>query len=390
VTGLASSRSRLRRITVAVVVIACATTALAAVAASAALPPHYGLDLYGVACPSDTSCVAAGVILQDDDSVRPVVAQWNGSTWSLALAPVPDNAPRGSGGGLRGAGCATPTQCFAVGSYTIDQRTRTLIERWDGTRWSLVSRLAPDGAKGSSLVSTSCGSPTSCMAVGTAGFDTTGRQTLAARWDGTRWSIVPTPVRKGAVVNRLNAVSCVAATNCFAVGVFTKRRPGGPLIEHWDGKSWSIVASPSVPDAGLGGISCLSATNCYAVGSTGADSTHRENATLIEHWNGTNWSIVKSANPKPGAYFINLLGVSCAAANSCFAVGGFYTTRDRSALFLHWNGGQWTLVHSTYRGSRDILGVACRSRTSCFAVGDRPLVSRWDGTQWALDPTATD
>ena len=68
------------------------------------------------------------------------------------------------------------------------------------------------------------------------------------------------------------------------------------------------------------GVACVSTTNCYAVGIWIGQVPF----TLVEHWNGTAWSIVSSPNPSlTGDNELN--GVSCAARPCLFrgrAVGG--------------------------------------------------------------------
>jgi hypothetical protein len=58
------------------------------------------------------------------------------------------------------------------------------------------------------------------------------------------------------------------------------------LVEHWDGTSWSQVASPD-PNAHIGyslaGIAAISANDIWAAGTAG-----------IENWNGTSWSIISA------------------------------------------------------------------------------------------------
>ena len=67
------------------------------------------------------------------------------------------------------------------------------------------------------------------------------------------------------------------------------------LVEHWNGTSWSIVAAPSgSSQSQLAQVTCPSATSCYAVGHYFDGSADK---TLVEHWNGTSWSIVTSPNP---------------------------------------------------------------------------------------------
>jgi hypothetical protein len=59
-----------------------------------------------------------------------------------------------------------------------------------------------------------------------------------------------------------------------------------PLVEHWNGTNWSIVSSPD-PNRNIGynlkGIAAISASDIWAAGTVG-----------IENWNGTSWSIVSA------------------------------------------------------------------------------------------------
>src|SRR5215471_2266487 len=59
------------------------------------------------------------------------------------------------------------------------------------------------------------------------------------------WSIVPSPnFRPATHGNDLNAVSCVSATHCIAVGdefgTPGHSSPGRALIESWNGTRWSM------------------------------------------------------------------------------------------------------------------------------------------------------
>src|SRR5947209_554223 len=109
------------------------------------------------------------------------------------------------------------------------------------------------------------------------------------------WSIVARP-NQGSNSNSLSSVAAVSASNIWAVGAyFTSNGVPQTLIEQWNGTSWSIVASPNQGTRSnvLNGVAAGSASNIWTVGdyinsSTGTDQT------LIEHWNGTSWSIVTS------------------------------------------------------------------------------------------------
>ena len=69
-----------------------------------------------------------------------------------------------------------------------------------------------------------------------------GDKTLVERWNGTSWSIVTSPNPSGATFAVLSGVSCPSTTSCYAVGESALDKT---LVEHWNGTSWSIVASPN-------------------------------------------------------------------------------------------------------------------------------------------------
>src|ERR1700674_3284812 len=63
-------------------------------------------------------------------------------------------------------------------------------------------------------------------------------------------------------------------------------------------KAWKVVASPNVGsgDNHLKAIAAITANDIWAVGYSTADSSSPSQA-LIEHWDGTQWSIISSPQP---------------------------------------------------------------------------------------------
>jgi hypothetical protein len=174
-----------------------------------------------------------------------------------------------------------------------------------------------NGTNGSELTSVSCDRANSCSAVGYYYTSMGVSQTLIESWNGTSWSIVPSP-NNGTSNNELNGVSCVSTTSCSAVGYYdTSMGVSQTLVESWNGTSWSVVPSPNngTSNNELNGVSCVSVSSCKAVGSV--VSTGIE--TLIESWNGRHWSI--AASPPTGVPNNLLSGVSCASRSRCEAVG---------------------------------------------------------------------
>src|SRR5207249_642431 len=82
--------------------------------------------------------------------------------------------------------------------------------------------------------------------------------------------------------------------------------------------AWSPVKSPNpTGSAGsvLNGIAAVSPHNVWTVGSSDTGSPYPFKKTLIEHWNGSNWSIVPSPNPN-GSVDDVLNGVTVVSANN--------------------------------------------------------------------------
>ena len=173
------------------------------------------------------------------------------------------------------------------------QLDQTLIEHWNGTSWAIIT--SPNvSAQNNSPQRRNVHFANTVLAVGTYAKPTVNGsfyQTLIEQWDGTSWSIVPSPNvnTNTTVTNQLSSVTCTSATDCFAVGSYSTGiyYPGSfyqKLIEHWDGTLWSIIPSPNVSatqDNYLRDVTCISATQCFAVGSNNDDRTGRAQS-LIE------------------------------------------------------------------------------------------------------------
>ena len=96
---------------------------------------------------------------------------------------------------------------------------------------------------------------------------------------------------------------------------------GRTLIEHWNGTAWSVVPSPDPDDSGysddfLTAVGALSPSAIWAVGDY---ESRGRTKTLIVHWNGTTWNQV--ASPSPGSADNQLDGVWAVSANDVWAVG---------------------------------------------------------------------
>jgi hypothetical protein len=266
------------------------------------------------------------------------------------------------------------------------------------------------------LSAVDCSSAKSCMAVGYALFQANGSEpfretTVAERWNGRSWQMVPTPDTPSATTpTSLNGVSCPRPNVCFAVGLTSRLGgPGGdgriPVIERWDGTSWSHQPSPDVGNGALDAVSCSGLRACTAVGGTFRPGGFDEH-TLAERWDGTGWR-VQSTPVVSGSGFSSFFGVSCPLKRTCTAVGDSTAAASpfpSSPLVERWDGriNAWGLQAAPKPAGADdagFSGVSCPHGPVCFAVGSSvrnipfvgtrtlTLAERRAGSSWSIMPS---
>ncbi len=251
--------------------------------------------------------------------------------------------------------------------------------------WTIVAS-ANDGYA-SIAHDVSCVNSSFCAA---AGFS--GHGTFIQMWNGNDWLLTssPNPVSGPSTLSALLGVSCVSSSFCVAVGGFQQgASPQSTLIEHWDGSVWSIVQSPNIDrdDNVLSSVSCSSISSCVAVGwhFTAGFATR----TLVEKWDGVSWNIAVSPNPSTTSN--RLIDVSCVASGQCVAVGEYTDATPNSlALVEIWNGTVWSTKPTTDQAL--LTGVSCFTATSCVAVGylgqqDYATIANWNGTALSIVST---
>ncbi|MFL5338332.1 MAG: hypothetical protein ACJ8H8_35485, partial [Geminicoccaceae bacterium] len=132
-------------------------------------------------------------------------------------------------------------------------------------------------------------------------------------------------------------VVAITANDAWAVGATLLENSDPldvPLIEHWDGTRWSVTPSPIPPggdDYVLYGVAAGAPNDVWAVGADAAGE-----AILIEHWDGRRWRIVPGA--PVGPYGGRLYGVAVLSAGDVWAVGSqISATGSPQPLALHWD-----------------------------------------------------
>jgi hypothetical protein len=318
-----------------------------------------------------------------------VLGMTAGAAPSSAAWTVPSGSVLPNTSGMAGVTCVTASTCLLVGVQS-GLASSSLAATWDGSSFTAVTPVSTS----SELYGTDCG-PTLCMAVGTDHATSTPAP-HAESWNGSSWSSVTAATPSGSTFAQTLKVSCPSASFCAAVGWYDNGSIPLPFIEHWTGTSFSLqtlTLPGNTVGAKLIGVSCASASACKAVGYI--EVTGQPRKTLVATWNGSSWAVETSANPT--AVLAELHGVSCPSANACEAVGHYIDGSSvQHGLAEVWDGSTWDLqtVPDPGGGATDptLNAVSCVSSTDCEAVGGytsstphaTPVAAAWNGSAWGL------
>jgi hypothetical protein len=377
-----------------------------------------------VACASAKNCAALGGWLYTDLA----------SKWKAGKVPV----AAGTGGtNLRSLDCPAAGKCEAVGLAGL-QHAVYAVE--SGRQWTIgkvelpadAVPLDPPDGPAPFLVSVDCASVHNCVAVG--GYDAanrTARPLVVSESDGAWGAGVepqlpanadtsPDPNQPG-LGGVLSYISCPAAGDCTAVGLYTNKDAGHgyyPWVLTESGGTWSAGTGALLPaDAafqgdperggspffGFDGLSCPSAGNCTAVGGY-EDRNGGEQGLILTERDGV-WSRGVEAplpakavpNSEPNEFNSPLASVSCSAPDDCAAVGWYVTKSEgtKHGLLLTERNGSWKasalVLPAQAKASGGVFpaSVSCPSRGNCAAAGyyasggkTHGLIVRERGGKW--------
>ncbi|MGO8958986.1 MAG: hypothetical protein ACLQFR_16690 [Streptosporangiaceae bacterium] len=254
--------------------------------------------LTGVSCTSPGNCEAVGYLAVTGENLVPMAVQEVNGRWRAATEiRIPANAVTAPGAYavLNAVSCPKPGSCVGVGSYlsaTYKLEGLTAVE--SGGHWkssaeaTLLATAAPNIVSG--LLSVSCSSRTSCLAVG--GYASTSGSVSASISDafsnghwGTVHLVKVVPAKAAArPVSWLFGVSC-GTRSCEVVGNYTDSA-GTQIwmaVSYSHGK-WGKATGVNEPANALkgseqasipAGVSCAG-TRCTAVGAYWNITDHQD------------------------------------------------------------------------------------------------------------------
>lgn len=297
---------------------------------------------------------------------------------------------------LAGVAAASASDAWAVGAYypSSSNILATLAEHFDGTRWTAYP-LPNVGVEENTLLAVSMPSTGVAWAVGYYVNGKFQQQTLIEHFNGTVWSVVPSP-SPGALQNILFGVAAITDSDVWAVG--GEQDATGlwhTLAEHWNGTSWSVV---NAVDAGSSGnhfyaVKAIASNSVYAVGQQAGAGF--PNKVLIEHWDGKSWSVVSSPTDAASALPLGLT----ATASSLTLVGQQETDTAPYTTYVAAGTPSALSIPTTPNsgtGENDLFAAATAADGSTWAVGwdidtstgnHDPLILQGVSGVWSLVPS---
>jgi photosystem II stability/assembly factor-like uncharacterized protein len=255
--------------------------------------------------------------------------------------------------------CGSPSLCISLGQETVGDVLLTTTDA--GTKWSLRQPPTDIGA----FVDLSCSGEDCLATIGPHAFGATQPSGAASSTDGgRRWTLDKTIPGSGN--GFWSTADCPTVSTCYVLdegsGAYTaggieKTANLGAAFrsEHLSGPGAAGVSD-------LLGMSCADAASCAALGERsagGSDVVWTANG-------GADWAV----GHLPAGPSVSLDAISCVTASTeCVAVGTEGTQGTTTVSYTSANGGRSWAAAGSLGFSGSAAGVACMSSSSCVAVG---------------------
>jgi hypothetical protein len=350
---------------IAAVVIAAATIpAVASAACQAAWtnvsPSSTGsnamwMDVYSI---SRSNAWAVGSLQNSPET--PQAEHWNGTAWKSTSIPLPSG---GGSTGLNAVAGTSSSDVWAVGFHDLNGVTSGLAYHWTGTAWS---RTPLPTAANVYLYDVSAADTGDAWAVGEL-IGSTGYSAgpVAYHWDGSSWTLAsPTPPMNNSLP--LIGVTDLGGGNAAAIAEY-----GAPLYE-FASAMWTTILPPSNGD-GLYADAMLasSESDVLLVGEdvhmpAGGSNTY---GPLVEHWNGTSWTVLNNAvNPNSDpTQTATLSDIASDPSTGIWSVG--FADGGNQYLAEEYDGSTWTLASPATTHLNSTLAAVSASHGAVMTIG---------------------
>lgn len=227
---------------------------------------------------------------------------------------------------------------------------------------------------------------------------------IAMHFDGTQWSMVPTPIpapSAGGANCGLDAVKIISTNDVWAGGWQYKQDAAGYVgphlfVIHWDGSQWTEVPTPMPATLGtqggsgefVHGIDAAGPNDVWFAGEW-MEALQSKRPALAMHWDGSSFTLTDV--PLMHSQGDRLSAIHVIATNDIWAVGGSKTSASGpKAYIVHWDGSSWSLSDEPTPGMlsklKDVKAIASNDIWACgeaFVGGNYvPWFIHYDGSSW--------
>jgi hypothetical protein len=292
---------------------------------------------------SSQDVFAVGSIqINTSEEYKGVIEHFDGSSWSPMEIDIDDK--------LISVWGSSGSDVFAIGYSGA-------ILHYDGSAWSTMKTSPPYtyfkdiwGSSGSNVFVT-----------GTAYNPENYRYSaILLHFDGSTWSSMPT-----ALIGQDTFISSIwgsADTDIYAISSYNSESGHHDVIQHYDGKSWSIRENPAVDDE------CEMCSVCYSLAGNSGNNIYAACEMGFYHYDGGIWEQIPdslgSSNPSPNAVWVSAAGLVIAV---------------REGYIDKLSGNEWTRMKKI---SSYLNGVWGTSDTDIFAVGGNKTILHYNGIRW--------
>lgn len=291
---------------------------------------------------------------------------------------VDSPSPGSEGSFLNDVSGVAADDVWAIGSYRVPgipsgSDELPLAIHWDGTSWSMATLPtlpAPPNGPNVTLHGVQAFANGEVWTVGSAvpADSRSEPQTLALRFDGSSWEVIPTPSATPEESNsEFFAIGGVAADDFWAVG-----HRAGFLAAHWDGTGWETFDVPAgtFEYQHLIAVSALASDDVWVLGRTGLGGVE----PWIVHWNGSSWT---TPIPQPSdALYSSPTDIKAFAADDIWI--SVNSDVGAGPQFLHWDGTTWqAFAAPQYHYGR----FAGEQPDDFYSVGYQEVM-HFNGTAW--------
>jgi hypothetical protein len=184
----------------------------------------------------------------------------------------------------------------------------------------------------------------------------------AEQFNGSTWTKTKLPITTTLPELNMTSISGSSASDIWAAGTAStegvERRRTAPVLEHFNGSTWSNVTVPVA--GGVSDVVAISPTDAWAI-----------NGGSLIQWNGSTWTVV-NATTQTGAAVV---GTALAALSPTDVWLTFGTTLD------NFNGTTWTSVPVPSTAALSPAGQMLAEPVAATAVGP--------GTVWFVGEAIT-